>query len=170
MFNRTQFNLTKFNRPFFSFVFTSCLLVGEGNIFPNGVIDAVGNVLLQGNGTLELTVSEQGELFISGIGGISANALKELYGDVLLSGLGAIYPTATRYEVKSITYSGDFTVDGTIIINMDKFTVTLNGANALNNISGDFFNLLPGENEITYTDDSTNRTVRITFDYRDRWV
>jgi hypothetical protein len=170
MFNRTDFNKTTFNRPLYSNVFVAALLSGVGDIYPDAVIDAVGHVLLEGRGTLELTVSQQGEVLLSGIGGISVDALKELYGNILLEGLGSIYATPSRYQVKAITYSGDFTVDGTIVIDMDKMTVKLNGQNALNDISGDFFGLLAGENEITYTDDSTNRTVRITIEYRDRWV
>ena len=83
-------------------------------------------------------------------------------------GLGTIYPTASSYKVNSITYSGNFTIGSTILINMDKYTIKLNGQNALKDISGDFFELLPGENEITYTDDSTNRTVKIIVEYRDR--
>ena len=170
MFNRTGFNRTTFNKPLFEFVFVDALFSGIGNVYPTAFLEAGGKVLLEGNGTLEVTVSQQGELLLSGIGGISAEALKELYGDILLEGLGAIYPTAGRYQVKTITYSGNFTVGSIIIIDMDKYTVKLNGANALNDISGDFFGLLPGENEIIYTDDSVDRTVKIIVEYHDRWL
>ena len=169
MFNTRQFNLIAFNRPLYNFVFVSTLLYGIGNIYPNAVIEASGNILFEGLGTFEITVSQQGELLLSGAGSLSAEALKEMYGNILLEGLGTIYPTAGSYQVKAITYSGNFTIGSTILIDMDKYIVKLNGQNA-KDISGDFFELLPGENEITYTDDSTNRTVKIIVEYRDRWL
>lgn len=170
MFNRSEFNLITYNRPLYSVVFGDSSITGLGYIYPYAVYETIANILMVGKSTLEFTISEKGEFFISGIGGISIEAVKELYGNSLFEGIGNIYSTSTKYEVKAITFSGSFTVGDVIVVDMDKYTVTLNGVNALNNISGNFFNLLPGQNEITYTDDSTDRTVKIIVTYRDRWL
>ena len=170
MFNRTEFNITTFNRANSIFVFVASLLSGLGNIYPAGSLEVGGKSNLSGLGTLILTISEKGEALLSGDGAIYADALKELYGATLLEGLGKIYPNASKYEIKSLTFTGDFSAGTTMVINMDNFTVTLDGVNALNSITGDFFNLLGREINIIYTDSSGTRTIGITFVYRDRWI
>ena len=170
MFNGTKFNLTAFNIQTDVYSLAQALLSGLGAIYPSAKIEAAAQTLLSGLGTIHLALTEEGQILMSGMGGLSAEALKELLAETLLSGVGSVYPTASKYEVKSITVTGDFAVGDTIIIDMDKFTVTLNGANALSSITNDFFNLDVGENEITYTDSSSSRTVKLTVVYRDRWV
>jgi phage-related protein len=170
MFNRTYFNITPFNRPLFNFVYVGSLLEGMGGLYPSPVIEAIGAVLMQGVGALEFTVSTGGAVLLSGVGGFSIEGFKELYGSTLLEGVGDFNAEGSRYEVKAITFTGDFSAGDTIKIDMDKFSVTLNGQSSLSAITGDFFNLLEGENKITYSDSSTNRSVIITFEYRDRWL
>jgi phage-related protein len=170
MFNRTQFNLTAFNRPTYNYHFVSALLEGIGSVYPRSVIEAAGVILMQGIGTLTFTISTDGAAFLSGVGSVSVDSLKELYGTALFEGVGDVFISGEKYQVKQITFTGDFEVGDTIKIDMDKFTVTLNGTNAMNNITGDFFDLLEGENTIVYEDGSTSRTVYITVEYRDRWI
>jgi hypothetical protein len=151
-------------------IFVSTLLSGLGSIYPSASNILGAASYMPGLGTLSLTLSEKGEALLSGNGAIYAEGFKELYGQTLLEGLGSIYPNASKYEVSALTFTGTFSAGETIVIDMDKFTVKHNGANALNEMTGDFFNLLDGETEIIYTDTSSTRTIGITFVYRDRWV
>lgn len=75
-----------------------------------------------------------------------------------------------RLKIEKISFTGEFKTGDTIIIDTDKFTVMLNGENALHLIEGDFFKLQPGENIMIYTDTESTRTVQIQTQYRDRWV
>jgi hypothetical protein len=51
-------------------------------------------------------------------------------------------------------------------------TVSVNGQNMMKFVSDDseFFSLLPGDNEIIYTDGVTTRKVSIDILWKDRWV
>ncbi|MNV99427.1 hypothetical protein D3C71_1947830 [compost metagenome] len=48
--------------------------------------------------------------------------------------------------------------------------ITQNGTNALALMSGDFFDLNLGNNELTYTDPETGRDILIRISYRDKYL
>jgi len=58
----------------------------------------------------------------------------------------------------TLTYKGAITSSQKLVVNMFDHTATLNGVNVLTNISGNWINLAPGENRVTYTDDDVNAT------------
>lgn len=90
--------------------------------------------------------------------------------NINLSSIETFTLTSTEANA-AITYSGAFTLCASITLDMDKMTALLNVTNTLNDISGNFFNLMSGENTITYTDNTTSAgTVGITVSYTDRWV
>ena len=59
-----------------------------------------------------------------------------------------------------------------IVIDTCEMTVSVNGQNMMKFVSNDseFFSLLPGDNEIIYTDGVTTRKVSIDILWKDRWV
>lgn len=75
-----------------------------------------------------------------------------------------------RYRVETIEYTGEFAPGDKIVIDTDKLKITQNNQNALHLMQGDFFSINVGQNELTYTDDQTGRTVRIRLTHRDRFV
>jgi phage-related protein len=150
MFNRTQLNLTKFNISQNAYAYI--LMQGTGTISATGAINVYGDVLMQG------------------VGSVYAAGVVEVLGQVLLEGRGSVYADGLLYEVKAITFTGTFPAGSKITIDMDKYTAIMDGENALSYITGDFFNLNTGENDIVYTDGSTNRTVYLTVEHRDRWL
>lgn len=77
---------------------------------------------------------------------------------------------AARFHVDEMIISGDFAPGDKIIIDSDALKLTKNGTNALHLMQGDFFDVNPGTNEVTYTDDKTGRDVRIRMTHRDRFV
>lgn len=86
-------------------------------------------------------------------------------GTLDLSSEFAILPL---FHYTAIEVEGPFEVGDTIVIDSDKFSVTLNGENILDRMSGDFPTIIPGNNEIRYIDEETGRTVafRIVFSER----
>lgn len=69
-----------------------------------------------------------------------------------------------------LSYLGDLAAGETLVIDRAKRTVTLDGANVLKDMSGTFWDLLPGANIITYEDSEGSRTLLITVTYKDKWL
>ena len=59
-----------------------------------------------------------------------------------------------------------------LVIDTCEMTVSVNGQNMMKFVSDDseFFSLLPGDNELIYTDGVTTRKVSIDILWKDRWV
>lgn len=87
-----------------------------------------------------------------------------------IEGIAEVEANLRRIKTEGITFTGEFKAGDKIIFDMEKFTVTLNGQNALHLVEGDFFNLHPGINELVYTDVESNRKVKVKIEYRDRWL
>ena len=73
-------------------------------------------------------------------------------------------------HVDEIVISGDIAAGDRLVIDTRNLTVTLNGENALHLLGGDFFDLVLGNNKITYTDASDNRNVLMRVTHRDKFV
>jgi len=70
----------------------------------------------------------------------------------------------------TMVYSGTLGIGQTVCIDSTKYTVTLDGANALSNFSGDFPKLVMGNCDITYTDSEASRTVKVSISRRERLI
>lgn len=59
-----------------------------------------------------------------------------------------------------------------LIIDTCKMLITINGKNAMKYLTADseFFNLLPGNNEIQYYDESIIRDIMVDITWKDRWL
>lgn len=76
-----------------------------------------------------------------------------------------------KARVYEMEFIGEFKPGDTIVIDTKHFTVTLNGVNALYLVGNDNFpQLLPGVNELIYTDNEGQRTVRVRVIWQDRWM
>lgn len=172
MFNQSPFNHVHYNREYTVAVFASAHLSGEGEMLAHGTVDLSAAAQLTGMGLIDAEYIR--EIFMdtkmNGTGLITATMLRDRTFAVTLSGEGTMTAAANRYNVKFITFSGAFDPGDQIVIDMDKFKVTLNGDSALKQISGDFFSLAPGDNELTYEDSEGSRTVRIRISNTDRFL
>lgn len=85
--------------------------------------------------------------------------------------LGQVTTTSPVIPAESVfVWSGSWENGETIIIDLEAKTMTIDGTNVLHQVSGEFFQLLVGENEIIYEDAESARTVAFTMTHRDRWV
>lgn len=69
-----------------------------------------------------------------------------------------------------LSYLGDLAASETLVIDCAKKTATLDGTNVLKDMSGTFYDLLPGANTVTYEDSEGSRTLLITVTYEDKWL
>lgn len=75
-----------------------------------------------------------------------------------------------KYRLELIDFMGVIEPGDVLVIDMRKLTCTVNGAHALHLIDLDQFNLRPGENDLTYEDDSGSRTLQLKVAFRERWL
>lgn len=172
MFNQSPYNHTHYNRPYADDIFASAVLSGEGEILAHGSVDLAAAAHLSGTGLIDAEFIREINLesSMSGSGQVTATLLRDLSFEVALSGQGTVTAGANRYNVKFITFTGAFAPGDQIVIDMDKFKVTLNGDSVLKLVSGDFFSLAPGDNDLTYEDSEGSRTVRIRISNTDRFL
>jgi hypothetical protein len=74
------------------------------------------------------------------------------------------------YKIISMVYSGALAVGETVCIDGEKYTVKLDGANAIDKFTGDFPMILPDDNSISYEDSESARTVKVIVSRRDRHI
>jgi len=173
MFNRSGFNQSPFNRPG-----VATIILFSSAMSGAGVIDAVLNadmtVLadMSGAGLLEAVYIREIKCNsdMSGAGSLEAIYLRERNMQSSLSGAGSLAANLSKYHIDYIEFDGEFKPGDRIVIDSATLTVTINGQNALQQTSGDFFDLALGDNKITYTDTSGNRAVILRITHRDKFV
>ena len=92
---------------------------------------------------------------------ISAGGAKPVW---TVSG-GATNPTLRNVTTgKAITYTGTLGANNTLVVDMAQQTATVNGVNAIANISGDWIEFAGGANVVAYKNDSNSGTSKIEWD------
>jgi hypothetical protein len=74
------------------------------------------------------------------------------------------------YKVLTMVYSGAVAIGERVCIDGEYFTVTLDGANAIQHFTGDFPEIMPDENSVSYEDSEGSRTVKVIVSRRDRHI
>lgn len=87
---------------------------------------------------------------------------------VPMSGEGRISAELSKFHTDYIEFTDVFHPGDVIVIDSGKFKITRNGQNVSHLYNGDFFNLNLGENNLTWTDPETGRTVRCRITHRDK--
>lgn len=173
MFNRSGYNQTPYNRPGVATVILfSSALSGAGSLYVLATLDATARASLSGAGSLEAAYTRDlaYSTALSGAGSLGAVFVRESNLASGLSGAGSLIPNMSKYRIDYIEFEGEFKPGDRIVIDSDKLTVTINGQNALQQTTGDFFDLALGDNTITYTDTSGSRNVILRIIHRDKFV
>jgi hypothetical protein len=170
MFNQTAFNATPFNRPFLTEIFFAATLSGDGSLTAVPSVTYTASLVMSGEGTLssdfirELAYAAS----LAAEGALSAEMAREMIADAILSGDGAISARPSKYHVQSLTVGGPFAPGAKVTIDAGRLRVLKNGE--YTPYDGDFFDLHPGENTLTYTDTAGARTVQVRVTWRDRYL
>ena len=80
---------------------------------------------------------------------------------------------ATRLKIEEVLgweYTGDLEPGDRLKIDRDFLTATLNGANVLHLVEGDFPFFTPGINSLTYQDNTTGKEVTLRINWRGKWL
>ncbi|MBY7736273.1 phage tail family protein [Paenibacillus polymyxa] len=161
------FNLMAFNTPDSS---VSIEYILDFNL------DMTAGVELSGEGRAQSDFVRSYDLEtvpMSGDGRISnADYVREiLMGAVPMSGEGRLQPAeASRFHTDFIEFTDVFRPGEVIVIDSGKFKITRNGQNVSHLYNGDFFDLNLGNNNLTWTDPETGRTVLFRITHRDKFL
>ncbi|MNI16976.1 hypothetical protein D3C73_703300 [compost metagenome] len=173
MFNRNAFNRLPFNRPYVLEVYLTINLNGVGGLTAKTKVEFTSKAKMSGVGTMtaagirELSFSAhmdgEGEL-------LTVKINKEMFPKIVLAGIGTLAANIKKYHVDSIVFSGDFAPGDRIVLDSKELTAIKNGVSILDEIEGDFFDLVLGTNAIKYTDSESGRSVLVRITHRDKFV
>lgn len=94
--------------------------------------------------------------------------------DMGSAGPDAEVPTVTNPSIsigdKTIAYDGVLEPGDELVIDTDRFTATLAGENVLDVVTGDFPRLQPGDQIVSYEDDTSNTGADVRIRYKGRWI
>lgn len=108
---------------------------------------------------------------MSGQGRMQAEYIREI--EMIaerMSGAGSLHADADRYHTDYIEFTDVFRPGEVIVIDSGKFKITRNGQNVSHLYNGDFFDLNLGNNNLTWTDPETGRTVLFRITHRDKFL
>ena len=71
---------------------------------------------------------------------------------------------------RELDYAGTLEPGDVLVITTDSQIVTLNGANAMKDITGDWILIDDGDNEVDYEDDEVSRTVTVQITWSPKWL
>ena len=104
--------------------------------------------------------------------GVQAGAvLHKQINKIVTAVLGIVARLRLR-RVYTVEFSGNFAPGDMVEINIKKLDVFINGQEAVEEITGDIFelpNLLPGDNAVTYKDSEGIRQVKVTVRHENKW-
>lgn len=172
MFNRGQYNEMPFNR-----VLIVDVLI-DFAIDHRNTTSFTGNVQVLPSFEIDHTLSTEFAALRDRIAGFVTDLLQSMDFSAVRERTGGFTMfmqiehdfAMSQSQVLTLTFAGGFKPGDRILIDSDKLKMTKNGVNALQDMDGDFISLYVGENRLSWTDDRTQRNVRIRVDYRDRFM
>lgn len=167
-FNRSPFNRTSASESYFNVDIASNI-----NIFTrlNLDIPVPGVFAISTQTAIELTR----EVSFSTAVETSLKLLSSFLREYELTGIQAETKTQTAAQASysrttSVTYKGSFNPGDRILIDTNSQTITINGINALDKLTGEFISLVLGDNVVTYTDDEAQRNILTRITHRDKYL
>lgn len=177
MFNRSGFNQTPFNIPAAgqSVVEFAADLRGAGRTGSQARAIASGASGLRGSGRVEskftrTITAAPGR--VRGAGRVESIYVRYLVAvPAAMRGAGRTVSEPRRFRRETIQFDGSFPPGSEVVIDLKRLIVTQDQVNALRRISGDLrlLRIMPGNNNIRYTDTVGSRQVRIRVTHKDRF-
>ncbi|NOU63186.1 hypothetical protein GC096_03885 [Paenibacillus sp. LMG 31461] len=173
MFNRNRFNRMAFNRSMSYDIMVSINLNGEGGITSKTTVEFNSKTNLDGEGTLAANGTRELFFSVQLDGETSMDPVwmtREIFYKAVMNVLGSMTAKSKKYHVDKIIFSGDFQPGDKIVMDSKNLTVTKNGINSLQYVSGDLIDLVLGQNSLKYSDAESGRTVQLQITHRDKFV
>lgn len=169
MFNRSGFNRLRFNRSAENKA--SATLAGRGFFMASAsLIISAEETTMSGSGSFYAYPAGNRLINFSGTGSIDISGKVYLIAKLNLSGTGNQEISGNASRLKIFKYLGNLEPGKILIINTDNKTITKDGINTLKYFQGNFFDLKPGNNELTWEDFNTSRKLSLTSSFRRRYV
>lgn len=140
---------------------------GNGSQEITGFLIASPDLSLSGAGTFELFLPWFAEISLMGAATQYANAKKILW--ALTNLIGRAFLTSGDPVISliaALNFEGSFPAGSTMVINTENFTADLNGQDVTYLLSGNFFEISPGENTFEFSKAGVN----IKSVFRDRYI
>ncbi|MBW2672959.1 MAG: hypothetical protein JRD89_06010 [Deltaproteobacteria bacterium] len=149
---------------------------GGVTISAQSLLEATANYITHGDVTIiaagELSLIpvrvRAGSVDIIAVAALSLDAVRQRLGEVTIEAAASVAADAVVYLIEQLVYSGDLGAGDVLEIDTDKMTVKLNGSDVRYDITGTFFKLLSGGNEVEYTDSEASRTVGVKVEHSPR--
>ena len=161
-------------------------LAADGDLIASGVasiqiiaaVQALGHAIWSGQCDVNAVVSiladrighEFAEIAIAAVASMAAAPVVIRDGVVTISATSELELVGLAYWTTALGYSGTLTPGDKLVIDTDAMTVKLNRADARANFTGKFWQLWPGNNEITWIDNDGSRNVTAAFEHEPRWL
>jgi hypothetical protein len=167
-----RFNATAFNRPTLAEILASMQFNGVGLADINASYITNTSGQFDGVAGANITVSRQtlAGMIANGIAGAVFPIGKSRVFTSQWQGIGRFDLNNESFQIFIMEYNGTFAPNDRITINTERFTVTKNGQNALEDFDGNFVNLKAGINEVAFEDSAGSRTVLLRIEHIDRFL
>jgi len=139
-------------------------VVSAGHIMASGELDieASTSVLAQ---SIKVQYVEE---IIEASASLSTAAIIVQNAAIAITASSSLDLTALAYITKTMGFTGTLSAGDVLIIDTDNLTVTLNGANAREDFTGEFWHLFDGTNELAWHDSDGSRTVELKVEHEPR--
>jgi hypothetical protein len=163
MFNRSPYNGLKFNQPNDHKTLSAELSADSNVRADNQTILTTQAKLSAKSGLRQLTYMSAR---LSAAGSVQANPSLMMKGRAALSAEAGLIARASKWQRKTITFSGVWAPGDVIYINHRTLSFLVNGQNALEFMQGEFGSYSFGLNEIAYADSAAVRHVLAQIVYK----
>lgn len=166
------FNRQPFNRPLSMFVYGRAVLSGCAGVVAKSTVEVGGRAVLSGEGGVQADFTREMHFAaqMDADSSMSAAFVRERLQRAVMHGISYLHARGSRYHIDEIEFLGSFAPGDKIVIDSEKFKITKNGQNVSDLYEGDFFDLNLGENNLTWTDPATGRSVLIRITHRDKFL
>ncbi|MED0739054.1 phage distal tail protein [Aneurinibacillus thermoaerophilus] len=169
MFNRGAFNATPFNREGVEGTdkYAVAVLEATSELIAQASVDYAGKAVLMTESETEFTATRDryGAATIEASGETEFVISTRL--QATLEAQSELVAIGRRMQTQTIQFTGKIQPGEVLTIDMDKMTAVLNGRNVLNQLSGPFLELRPGENTLI-ADQDNSRNIELIMRYRER--
>lgn len=166
------FNRQPFNRPLTMFVYGRAVLSAYTGVVAKSTVEVGGRAVLSGESSLHADFTREIHFAaqMDADSNMSATFVRERLQRAVMHGITSMQARGSRYHIDEIEFTGPFAPGDRIVIDSEKFKITRNGQNVSDLYEGDFFDLNLGENNLTWTDPATGRSILIRITHRDKFL
>jgi len=151
---------------------------GVAAITANSAVEAIAHKIATGQVSIQAVPSmvadcigkQYGEVAIQAVSSLSARANYIVNSATCeITAVSALEIVGLAYVAKALGYTGTLTAGDVLVIDTDKMTVKLNGADARADFTGEFWKLFSGTNQLKWESDETP-TATLKVDHEPRWL